>query len=240
MRVLAFGAHPDDVEFRVGGTLAKMAARGDEVFICIATNGEIGSFKMGKAEIAAVRRKEAEASCSVIGASLIWLDEPDEFLFDNEKTRLKFIDAYRIARPDVVFAPPYYKEYNQDHDMTGYLAFTARVLSMVKLIETGHEALASIPPLFYTQSHGYHPEFVAEYFVDITDVIETKLKMANCHKSQMGDWCRDAFGVDYIEGLHRNDKYWASVCGTPGVEYVEVFALSKTWPVKAGAYKLLP
>ncbi|MEA5003425.1 MAG: PIG-L deacetylase family protein, partial [Christensenella sp.] len=139
MRVLAFGAHPDDIEFRCGGTLAKMAARGDEIFLWIATTGNIGSVQMGKDEIRALRHKEAQAACDLIGAHLIWLDEPDEFLFDNEKTRLKFVDAYRIARPDVVFAPPYFKDYNQDHDMTGYLAFVARVIATVKLIETEHE-----------------------------------------------------------------------------------------------------
>ncbi len=240
MRVLAFGAHPDDIEFRCGGTLAKMAARGDEIFMCIATNGNIGSFQMGKDEIRAVRHKEAQAACDLIGAQLIWLDEPDEFLFDNEKTRLKFVDAYRIARPDIVFAPPYFKDYNQDHDMTGYLAFVARVISTVKLIETEYEQTATVPPLFYTQPHGINPEFRPEYFVDITEMAETKHRMCNCHASQMGDWCRDAFGVNYLEGKERTDKYWANACGTPGVEYVEVFSLCKTWPIKAGAHTLLP
>ena len=60
MRVLAFGAHPDDVEFQIGGTLAKYAQRKDEVFIAVATNGNIGSFRMSKEEIAKVRRGEAQ------------------------------------------------------------------------------------------------------------------------------------------------------------------------------------
>ena len=62
MRVLAFGAHPDDLEERCCGTLAKMAKRGDEVFMCVATNGEIGSYGMSREEIAALRKKEAQAS----------------------------------------------------------------------------------------------------------------------------------------------------------------------------------
>ena len=63
MRVLAIGAHPDDLEFQVGGTLAKYAQRGDEVCMAVATNGNIGSFRMSKEEIAAVRHKEAQKSC---------------------------------------------------------------------------------------------------------------------------------------------------------------------------------
>ena len=55
MRVLAFGAHPDDIEFRMAGTLMKMKKRGDEIFMCIATNGNIGSYGKTKEEIAAIR-----------------------------------------------------------------------------------------------------------------------------------------------------------------------------------------
>ena len=83
MRVLAFGAHPDDIEFRMAGTLAKCAKRGDEIFMCVATNGEIGSYGMSREEIAAMRKKEAQASCDLIGATLIWLGYEDEMLFDD-------------------------------------------------------------------------------------------------------------------------------------------------------------
>lgn len=239
MRVLAFGAHPDDVEFRCAGTLAKYAKRGDEVYICVATNGNIGSFRMSKKEIAEMRRQEAQNACDLIGAKLIWLDEDDEFLFDNEKTRLKFIDAVRIARPDVIFAPPYYRDYNPDHDITGYLAFIARINASIKLIETEYEPIAKKAPIFFCtplQSNN----FVPEYYIDITDTMETKKQMFACHASQQGDWCRDAFGVEYMEMLIRENKHLAAQCGTPGVEYVEGFQLCKTWPIIADAHKLLP
>jgi len=104
MRVLAIGAHPDDVEFQIGGTLAKYSKRGDEVYIAVATNGNIGSFRMSKEEIAKVRRGEAQNAADLIGAHLIWMDFDDEFLMDSRESRLKFIDAVRVAKPDVVFA----------------------------------------------------------------------------------------------------------------------------------------
>lgn len=241
MRVLAFGAHPDDMEFHVAGTLAKMAARGDEVYMCIATNGNIGSYNMSKEEIAEMRHKEAQASADVIGAHLIWLDEPDEFLFDTPETRMKFIEAVRLARPDVIFAPPPFKDYNQDHDYTGYLAFEARVLATVKLMETEHPVIDHIPPLFYYTPHGGLPiKTPPQYFVDISDVFETKMKMFHCHKSQAGDWCKDAFGVDYGDMIVREGKFYASACGTKNVDYVEAFALCTDWPIIAGAHKFLP
>ena len=241
MRVLAFGAHPDDIEFRMAGTLAKMAARGDEVFMCIATNGEIGSYGMPRAEIAAMRKKEAQKSCDLIGATMIWLGYEDEMLFDNRETRMAFIEAVRLARPDVILAPPPFKDYNQDHDFTGYLAFQARILATVKLMETEHPVIDHIPPMFYCTPHGgLNDKLPMQYFVDITDTFDTKMKMFNCHASQQGDWCKDAFGVDYGDMIVRENKFYASSCGTPGVEYVEAFSLCTDWPTIAGAHKLLP
>lgn len=239
MNILAFGAHPDDIEFRCGGTLAKYHQQGHKVTVCIATNGNIGSFRMSKAEIAAVRKAESQNSCNLIGAELLWLNEDDEFLFDTEKTRLKFIEAVRIAKPDVIFAPPYYRDYNPDHDITGYLAFIARINATIALIQTEHPPIAKKAPIFFCTPMGAN-NFIPEYYVDITGTMETKKEMFLCHKSQQGDWCRDAFGVDYLELLVREGKFYAAQCGTPGVEYVEGFQLCKSWPIIAGAHTLLP
>ena len=241
MRVLAFGAHPDDIEFRCGGTLAKYAKRGDEIFMAVATNGNIGSYRMSKDEIAAVRHKEAQAAADMLGAKLLWLNENDEFLFDTEKTRLKFIDVVRIARPDVIFAPPYNQDYNPDHDATGYLAFIARINATIKLIKTDYEPSPKVPPMFYCTPFGIgYTGYQPDYFVDITDTFETKRQMFACHDSQQGDWCRDAFGVEYAKMLEYENRAFAAQCGTPGVEFVEAFMLCKTWPIIAGAYKFLP
>ena len=110
MRVLAIGAHPDDLEFQVGSMLVKYSQRGDEVFMAVATNGNIGSFRMSKEEIAAVRKKEAQKSADLIGVHLIWMNFEDEFLLDNEQSRLRFIDAVRVAKPDVVLVTAAYNE----------------------------------------------------------------------------------------------------------------------------------
>ncbi len=239
MRVLAFGAHPDDVEFQIGGTLAKYAKRGDEVYIAVATNGNIGSFRMSKKEIAEVRNKEAQAAADLIGAELIWLGYEDEFLFDDKETRLKFIDTVRIAKPDIIFSHDPYNDYNQDHNTTGYLAFVTRVLAGIKLIETEHPPTEKMAALFHYTTLGIL-NFACEYYVDITDTYETKKKLFECHSSQHGDWCRDAFGVAYMDMMEAEAKLLAVQAGTPGCTYAEGFKLCKTWPTIAGAYKLLP
>ena len=241
MRVLAFGAHPDDLECHVAGTLAKMAARGDEIFMCVATDGQIGSYNTPREELARIRHGEAQAAADIIGAELLWLGYEDEMLFDTRETRMAFIEAVRYARPDVIFAPPPFKDYNQDHDITGYLAFQARILATVKLMETASPVIERIPPMFYcTPAGGLPTRINAQYFVDVTDYFDTRMAMWKCHASQHGDWCKDAFGIDYTEMLYAEAKFYASACGTPHVEYVEAFSLCTDWPVIAGAHTLLP
>lgn len=239
MRVLAFGAHPDDLEFQMGGTLAKYAKCGDEIYMAIATNGNIGSFRMSKDEIAEVRHKEAQRSADFIGAHLIWMGFEDEFLMDTPDSRLKFIDTVRIAKPDVVFAHKPYMDYNPDHDISGYLAFIARINAVIKLIKTSHPPTEKVPALFYFSTLAMG-NFIPEYYVDITDAFEMKKKMFLCHDSQQGDWCRDAFGISYMESLEAESRIAAAQAGTPGCSYAECFQLCKSWPTIVGAYKLLP
>ncbi len=70
-KIMAFGAHPDDIEFCCAGTLAKYRAAGWEVGIAVTTNGEVGSATLGKPEIAAVRHNEARASAELVAARSI-------------------------------------------------------------------------------------------------------------------------------------------------------------------------
>ena len=73
MKILAIGAHPDDVEFLCAGTLALYAAQGHEIFIAIATNGNVGSPTLEKNEISVIRKKESLEACKLINAKLIWM-----------------------------------------------------------------------------------------------------------------------------------------------------------------------
>src|SRR5512142_1633173 len=102
MRVLAVGAHPDDVEILCAGTLARCRARGDQIVVCIATNGNMGSMSTGPAELGKVREAEARESAAMLDAELIWLDYPDEFLYPDHETRMRFIEMIRQARPDLI------------------------------------------------------------------------------------------------------------------------------------------
>ncbi|MFA6242214.1 MAG: PIG-L family deacetylase, partial [Candidatus Hydrogenedentales bacterium] len=87
MRVMAFSPHPDDVEILCAGTLAKYAAQGHDVAIAYVTNGNVGSPTLSRDEIAAVRKKEAQAASALINATFFWMNYDDEFLYDSPDVR---------------------------------------------------------------------------------------------------------------------------------------------------------
>lgn len=104
-RVLAVGAHPDDIEIRCGGTLASYAAAGHHVMMACATNGNKGHTSIPPKELAIIREREARASVAIIDADLFWLDFPDAELFYDAPTRLAFVNMIRQANPDIIIKP---------------------------------------------------------------------------------------------------------------------------------------
>ena len=91
MNILAIGAHPDDIEMQCAGTLALYKKQGHEIFVAVATNGNVGSPVLSREEIGNIRHKEQITSCEMIGAELIWMDYDDEWLFNDRPTRTRFI-----------------------------------------------------------------------------------------------------------------------------------------------------
>lgn len=233
MRVLAIGAHPDDIEVLCGGTMAKYAARGDQVTFMVATNGNVGSPTLSKEEIAAVRRKEAEASAALIGADLIWLDYDDEFLFHNRESRMTFINAIRKANPDVMFVTSP-TDYHPDHRICGEIAADCRIPVTVPLIVTEFPHMEKIPHVFLMDNVsgiGFEPEA----YVDITDTFEMKARMLRCHKSQ-DSWLQYMYDTDIVDNAARV----SSMRGlATGVKYAEAFRSLPLFPIPGGPH-LLP
>ena len=185
MNIIFFGAHPDDLEFFCGGTIAKCVEQGHTVWMAAVTNGNAGSPKLGKSEIAEVRHAEAQAAARVLGAAgLIWMNEDDELLFDNQPTRMKFVDAIREAKADVIVTHNP-NDYHPDHIACSKMATDARILSAVRLIETAHPHLGQSPELFYMDSTA-GINFLPQFYVDISSSFDTKMKALSCHDSQNG------------------------------------------------------
>lgn len=233
MNVLAVGAHPDDLEILCAGTLANYAARGDRVTMAVATNGEVGSATLGKEQIAAIRREEAERSARVIGAELIWMNYPDEFLFSNSESRLAFLNLVRRVRPEVVLAhgPT---DYHPDHRTSGGILWDIRVMTTVPNIKTEAPPCEQIPEILYMDNIA-GIDFTPEYYVDVSAVFEKKKEMLACHKSQ-ASWLEDQYGMSYQEFIEYTARYRGLQCG---VRYAECFRSSPTWP-KWSRGSLLP
>ncbi|MGB4135288.1 MAG: PIG-L family deacetylase [Microbacterium sp.] len=232
-RVLAIGAHPDDVESLCGGTMALYAQAGAHITIAIATRGDIGSPDGTRDQIALTRRLEAQAAADIIGAEVLWLGYDDEFLFSARDSRLAMIEAMRRARPDVMFVLDE-NDYNPDHRAAGLIARDARVPATVPLIETRSPALPVAPPTFVADTFGGH-RFEPEGFVDISDVMEIKERMLRQHESQV-HWIESVYGVDTLGPTRAQSRFRGAQAGC---DYAEGFRLLRDYP-HTGGWELLP
>lgn len=224
MRVLAVGAHPDDIEILCAGTLARYARDGADVVMCVATDGAAGHMEIPPDELADIRERETRASASVIGAELIWLGLPDELVFDDEGTRLLFVDAIRRARPDVILVHPP-DDYHPDHRAVSSLVFNASFVASLPNIPTEHPAHATVPPIRYMDTlagKGFHPT----EFVDISETFETKRRMLECHASQL-EWLRDHDDIDIVDFMTVVSKTRGIQAG---VAFAEGFREADAWP----------
>jgi len=235
MRVLAVGAHPDDVESSCSGTLAKYRAKGHQVGIAVLTRGDVGSPTLSRDEIAAVREKEARKAAAMLDAEFYWLGYDDEFLYDTPEVRRHVIDILRQFRPDVVLCPDKDFDYHPDHTRTGQIIWDTHVMGPIPNIPTGRPVCERIHEIwFYDTVAGI--DFKPEVYVDITDYWELKIKMLECHESQ-DTWLKHMYGrgVRYLaETASRHRGYQG------GCEYAEVFRKARMYPMTTRRDGLLP
>jgi len=233
VKVMAFATHPDD-EVMCAGTLAKYVAQGHEVAIAFTTNGEIGSAVLGKQEIAAVRKQEAYASTQILGARFIWMNYPDEFLFNCEKVRLDFIDVIRSFDPDIILCPDKEADYHPDHTSTGQIVWDVRVMTTVPNIKTEHPVCTKIPIIYYMDTVA-GINFLPDLYVDITSFWEEKKRMLACHESQQG-WMVAQYGITHEEFIKTQAMFRGFQAGC---RYAEAFKVPKFFPGNTKEHGLL-
>ena len=224
-RILAFGAHPDDIEFLCAGTLSKYNKAGHQVGIAITTNGEVGSATLGKPEIAAIRENEARTAATIVGAEFYWLGYPDEFLFNSPEVRLHFIDVIRDFRPDIIICPDKDADYHPDHTTTGQIVWDTHVMVTVSNIETKNPPCENIPEIIFMDTVA-GVDFRPEFYVDITEQWETKAAMIACHKSQES-WMINQYGVSCVEFGQTQSRFRGFQAGC---RYAEAFRRPKFFP----------
>ncbi len=127
LRVIAFGAHPDDAELKFAGTAALMAARGDKVKLVALTNGDVGHFSQAGGPLAQRRKAEVEACHAKLGVATDVLDIHDGELMPDLETRKKVANLIRDWQADIVLSHRPW-DYHPDHRAVGKLAEDAAVV----------------------------------------------------------------------------------------------------------------
>lgn len=189
MNVLAFGAHPDDLECYCAGTLLKCKDRGDSIFVALTTSGNTGSNSIPtKEQVAAIREAEQLKCCAHYGAQTRFLRFEDEGLLDIPETRKAVLDAIRWAEPDLILVNPPWDP-SPDHGMTGKLV-TQVLLSVDGKLQNGElPPLKKMPSVFFFPADGC-VNFTPDIYVDISDKIEEKCRMMLYHGSQQA-WANE-------------------------------------------------
>lgn len=225
-KVLAFMAHPDDVEFTCAGTLLRLKNEaGCRIAIATATSGDCGSISHRIEEITRIRYAEAARSAGLLEADYYPGGSNDLFVFYDEPTLRRFVEVIRKAAPDIVITcPP--TDYMLDHEMTGVTVraacFGAPIPNFWTRDPNPAPPLKSVPHLYYVNpvedKDIYGRPFVPEFVVDVTGVQSDKEKLLACHASQR-EWLRAHHGIDeYLEMMRRNDAARGQMIGTKAGE----------------------
>jgi len=188
LRIIAFGAHPDDCDIRAGGTAAKWAALGHKVRFVSVTNGDAGHQDQGGGALARRRRAEAQEAGRRIGVEYVVLDNHDGELVPDLKVREQIIRQIREWKADLVLAPRP-NDYHPDHRYTGVLLQDAAFMVTVPNVTPDTPALRKNPVFLYFEDRFEKPApFRPDIAVSIDDVIDKKIDMLDAHVSQVYEW----------------------------------------------------
>ena len=184
-RALAIGAHPDDIEFGAGGTLARWARDGSEITMLIVTDGSKGTWDptVTPQELAAVRMDEQREAARILGVEhVVFLGQPDGELTYSMELRAEVSRQIRTHRPEVVLGHDPWKRYelHPDHRATGMATVDGVVAARDHLFYPEHGVPHHRPShlLLWSAEDPDHHE-------DIAPTVETKAEALLCHASQL-------------------------------------------------------
>ena len=207
--VLAFGAHPDDVELFAGGTLAKMAALGHITGVVDMTRGELGT--RGTVDR---RRQEARRAAEVLGLKVREnLGLTDGNVQVTPAARLKVIRILRKYRPRIVLTH-YWDDKHPDHVHTSRLVSEAVHHSGLAKIDTGQERYRPETLLYFKLPVYVTPDFV----VDVSDYSEQRVAAILCYGSQLYDPSSDEPSTrlshpDFMERVENIHAFYGAMIG---------------------------
>ena len=239
--VLVISCHPDDMEIACAGTLLKCKARGDRVVVCHLSSGNLGHVIIPPDELTQMRAKEAERSALLGGFEIIHSRFDDLDIYDNNKeARDKVVDVIKEVNPDFIIthAP---NDYMPDHTAVSRLVFDAAFTATLPnytdyehVYSDPNGAPARVVPIYYMDTLA-GVNFVPTEFVDISEEIDLKIQMLECHASQLV-WMRDHDGIDFADMVKTCSRYRGYQCGA---DYAEGFRQCQAY-LKGTTKRLLP
>lgn len=223
--ILAFGAHPDDVELGCSGTIAKEVALGKKVGIIDLTRGELGT--RGTAEI---RDLEAKDAAKVLGVSVREnLNFRDGFFVNDEAHQMEIIQVLRKYQPDIVLCNAE-KDRHIDHGKGASLVSDACFLSGLRRIQT---TMNGTQQEAWRPKHVFHyiqwQPLIPDFYVDITGFMDEKVNSIYAYKSQFYDPNSKEpetpiSSKNFIDSVIYRSKDYGRVAG---VEYAEGFTTNQ-------------
>ena len=184
LRIICFGAHPDDCELQAGGVGALWAAQGHHVKFVSVTNGDIGHWREAGGPLALRRKKEVEQASTILGTTVEVLDNHDGELMPTLENRQKLIRLIREWKADLVLSPRPY-DYHPDHRNTSLLVQDAAYMVTVPFICPDTPFLKDNPVFMYYTDRFMKPNpAVADVIVNIDSVMEKKLDALAVMESQ--------------------------------------------------------
>lgn len=199
---LAIGAHPDDVEIHCAGTLRLLQAAGFELHVATMTLGDCGSKGLSAEQTCAVRRKEAESACRMLGAAYHYAGSHDFAIFNDDAHNRLVTALVRDVNPSLVLTHQPH-DYIVDHEATSILVRNACFYAPAPNYDTStvseSPAISGIPHLYYWDAVERRDIFgksaAVEMYVDISREMEFKVAMLAEHESQR-EWLRAQHGID--------------------------------------------
>ncbi|MBC8325301.1 MAG: PIG-L family deacetylase [Verrucomicrobia subdivision 3 bacterium] len=185
LRIIAFGAHPDDAEFQIGGCAIKWAQLGHKVKLVSVTNGDIGHWKMAGGPLAKRRTAESKEAAKRMGVESLVLDIHDGEIMPTLTNRKTIARLIREWQADLVFTHRPH-DYHPDHRNAGLLIRDAAFMVGVPFYVPDTPPVKRNPVFMYFPDRFKRPyPFQADIAISIDDVFDKKMHALDALESQV-------------------------------------------------------
>ncbi len=221
MKILCVGAHPDDVEMGMGGTVALLVDQGYDVLLLDLTNGEPTPYGTPETRI-----KESQESAKILGVKRKTLNFPNRFLEDTIENRKIIAEIIREFRPKYIFAP-YFDDAHPDHVAASRLVDFSRFYAKLTKSDISGEPFYPKRIIYYFPIH-IRLRIQPSFLIDISKYIDKKKEAIYCYQSQFILPKKESI----IENLLLENRYWGIQGNTEAAEpfYQKEIPVFFQWP----------